>query len=820
MVLEKAIEKILEGQAILFVGAGFSYGSKNVMGQVPAAKKLKEDLLKDLKIDNNEYSLEMIANFYKNKKSTDALIKQLKKQFNIISVEKHHKNIVSLPWKRVYTTNYDQVVEMASKESVFRAPVVLSDDFESTSKAMVCIHLNGYIERINAEKINNEFKLTDKSYSCDTLIGNRWFEFMINDFEAASVIFIVGYSMQFDIDIKRLLSAPNISEKVIFIDAPQIDDISKSLLEDYGTCYPIGIQEFCKIIKSVKKEYIPSVNYELKSFKRMYHDTLTSEIPSYEEIVKFYTDGRKNEKLFAKQTTGEYKYIINRRATQLFLEKYNMYKVFVAVSYLGNGKTTFCDIVENELRKKDIKVFRYIHRYDMIDQEIELICNETKKCIVIIDNYPGHIDVLYKFAQYGHHNITFLLTARNSVNMMFRKRLERTLSIDSENIYPLYLNQMNDEEIDDLAVVLENNSLLSSVINNSDNHMEIKNFIRDDCKSSFSDLLLKLFESSNIRLKLAKLYQNLEKMENAQIKEVIIFSLIKNVSNYDISFYEILDLFNADYIAIKKNEIEFIPEIFIQEDDCTINVRSSIISMWLVKEIIKIDDIISTMKKAFWAADNKYGKTYEELQKSMVSHSQFVLFTNVSDQKDKLSMIEDFYDNIRNTKFARHNPFFWEQFASAYIDMKKFDLVKRCIDTAFIEAKRDPGFVPFQIKTVQGRYYVEKCYDDILNGKCDASHTIMAIKDATNAILQFYNHPENNLYYVFKVVRFFAKIYNLVKDSLDKRELSIYVENASIIEKHMDNYLNKTDDSQYFLKVSAWHNELLETLNDAKVLLK
>ena len=213
--------------------------------------------------------------------------------------------------------------------------------------------------------------------------------------------------------------------------------------------------------------------------------------------------------------------------------------------------------------------------------------------------------------------------------------------------------------------------------------------------------------------------------------------------------------------------------------------------MSLIKNIIKTEDIINIMKKAFLAADNRNGKTYKELQKSMVSHSQFIYFTNVSDEKEKLILIEDFYDSIRNTKFAKHNPFFWEQFASAYIDMKKYDLVKKCIDTAFVEAKRDANFVPFQIKTVQGRYYVEKCYNDLLNGECDVNNAIIAIQDATDSVLQYYNHPENNLYYVFKVVRFFARIYHMIKESLDKRELSIYIEKVTIMEKRMEEYLKK-----------------------------
>lgn len=60
MELEKAIEKVLDGYAVLFAGAGFSYGAKNKNKEVPTAKKLKTDLLEDMGMDKSlEHGLEM-----------------------------------------------------------------------------------------------------------------------------------------------------------------------------------------------------------------------------------------------------------------------------------------------------------------------------------------------------------------------------------------------------------------------------------------------------------------------------------------------------------------------------------------------------------------------------------------------------------------------------------------------------------------------------------------------------------------------------------------------------------------------------------------
>ena len=105
-----------------------------------------------------------------------------------------------------------------------------------------------------------------------------------------------------------------------------------------------------------------------------------------------------------------------------------------------------------------------------------------------------------------------------------------------------------------------------------------------------------------------------------------------------------------------------------------------------------------------------------------------------------------------------------------------------------------------------------------MNGRSSASEAVEAITNATEAILMYYNHPENNLYYVFKVVRFFSMIFEYIKCSMNNREVSIYIEKSSIMKKRMEEYLSSNTDSQYYDKVSSWYNVLEKSVEDAKKL--
>jgi len=46
------------------------------------------------------------------------LAKELLVQFRATEVAKHHRTIASVPWRRVYSTNYDTVFELASSPSI------------------------------------------------------------------------------------------------------------------------------------------------------------------------------------------------------------------------------------------------------------------------------------------------------------------------------------------------------------------------------------------------------------------------------------------------------------------------------------------------------------------------------------------------------------------------------------------------------------------------------------------------------------------------------------------------------------------------------
>ena len=162
MNLEEAILHAVEGNALLFLGAGFSSGAVNQANRsFPLGGHLCERLIADGDIDvsaddeNDRKDLGYIAELYLECNTKRDLLKFLKKEFGCKEYSEAHAIIAETQWKRIYTTNYDDIVEMASKQQgVMREtidPEKRSSDVLQYENAIV--HMNGYIHNEHSYKL-------------------------------------------------------------------------------------------------------------------------------------------------------------------------------------------------------------------------------------------------------------------------------------------------------------------------------------------------------------------------------------------------------------------------------------------------------------------------------------------------------------------------------------------------------------------------------------------------------------------------------------------------------------------------------------------
>ena len=271
MDINEAIFHILNGDAILFAGAGFSHGAKNINNEeFLLGNGLSKKMIDDADLDEDDLDLEYISELYIEEKGIDMFISFLKKEYICQTYTDSQKIISNLPWKRIYTTNYDNIIEKASLDSGKYRPTITANDKIRyyNNKNDVVIHLNGYIEKLNEDTVFNEFKLTNESYMSKEIV-NQWSFLLEEDLNNSKCIIFVGYSLEYDRSIQELIAATEkLKEKCFFI---TFNPSRKSLrlMRKYGQVLEIGTEGFAEKIQEIKKCYKEkTIKPKLMCFKK------------------------------------------------------------------------------------------------------------------------------------------------------------------------------------------------------------------------------------------------------------------------------------------------------------------------------------------------------------------------------------------------------------------------------------------------------------------------------------------------------------------------------------------------------------------------
>lgn len=213
--------EIESGHCILFLGAGFSREAKNSLGEpIRGGWELSEYLLDQINvIDKTDYDIETAAEEFASEKGDAQLTDILRDNFITTDVTEQQRMIVCQPWYRIYTTNYDDVVERIShadnKKISIKEP---NDPVEAATLGITqLVHLYGSISRASPMEFKRSFLLTESQRDNSPLLRSHWLSRFNDDVLTAPAVFFCGFALK-DIDLRRLLGRlpPQVKEKIFF----------------------------------------------------------------------------------------------------------------------------------------------------------------------------------------------------------------------------------------------------------------------------------------------------------------------------------------------------------------------------------------------------------------------------------------------------------------------------------------------------------------------------------------------------------------------------------------------------------------------------
>lgn len=792
MDLEQAIKNALDGNAILFLGSGASFGAVN---QNNVTMGVGEDLAK--KIYPGVSDLQQATELFIDEKNNEhkdgelELISFLKKEFYSTAITEDQSKLSIIPWKRIYTTNYDDVIERAYMESSKPILSVTTDDNASdylSCSELVYLHINGYIKKLNKSTLQNSFKLSSTSYNTDSFTNSKWGTLFQNDLDAYASVIFIGFSMKYDLDIRRIVYKKD-SSKCIFIVWENEPDANIRFLSKYGKVYPIGIKGFIQKVQDIKRTYHPLVISKLEDVAltnfRKYDRAPSLSSPSDSEVLNYYTRGSRSQNLYYNKG-GKYTSIIWRDCIKSIIKNINNgIKAIFIHSDIGNGKTETLEQICLSLCNI-YSIYSLVDYNEKISKEIELICKSTSKMIVIIENFYNYYDVLKIFELYGDNdNITFIFTARTSI---YRSRYE-SFSFSSMKVYDL--NRLNNIEIENMVEVFKRYGFYSIETKNIYDH------IYSQCNRKLQSVMLSIFDNEIITSNIKSICKSTLIPQNKYF-ELLLFLITVKVMSLSINFKDALNLlqiYSYDYDFEKDSNLNEL----LDWDNDSASIKSPALCTWILKNNNFASYVFDILIKAAQKADSAYdvNAKYRNFLGNIISykHLKFILELFNLTLNEKLITINNFYERIKEYDFYKDKYYFWLQYAISSLEMKDYSSSEMHFKAAY--ANIPDSMQPFEIDNQYARLKIELL---LLPDYCYCTNTILEIQEIDKLLTpstiksdeKFYSYKMAYSYYR----KLYDKFYSLFNDTEKKAFNSITKNKYNYCQKYIKENRNIAFQSQ------------------------
>jgi len=808
MDFERAIKYALEGKALLFYGAGFSKLATNLNGKIMGdATEFSHNLCKKMGTKLND-DLSKVSDLFLRSEQPRELISLLANEFTCKNLDTNNKGentgiyetIASIDWMEIYTTNYDDVLEVAYAKSGSKlTAVTLHDDPKDFRNRKIVLHINGFINQLTPEKLKSEFKLTTASYNTEDFIKSRWKGAFLHGLKSARAVFFVGTSLEYDLDINRIIhSNPNLKNKSFFIDRDlkpeEIDPFDNRDL--YGEVKYIGLEKFALEINKVKDTYVLNEEeMEYDSFLTISNKASEYKATKYQDVWDLLVYGTLDDKLVVANSDNN-EYLLDRvidSQVDLFL-KSKQGNILIVHSDIGNGKSTYLDKLSARLRN-EYEIFKFTKYSKSFDEEIHYIGNNVNNPVIIIENYYDHWNVINSLSNYIGTSLKIILTGRSFIHENRIKELLSRLDIDRNGIIECSLNKLEEKEIINLIALMDKVDMWEG--KNVKSITEKKKYIKSELNSKLYNVLLEILNSKNIKNKIEDVYAEIELDED--MRKILACICINSILDIGMNVYDIIE-----YLEI--NEFNYLLRInenirtLINWEENKIEFKSSVLAKYIMQEKMKKSEILKTIRQvAIYANKYQNDDISELISRKLISVSnlQMLLGENNKDKDEKYQIL-GMFDELREFELYRDRPFFWLQYAISSMECKEYERAEHYLDISLkkvseIERNRYNGdsFDTFQIDTQRARLILEIIIAEKYNGNIASKlkESIQLFRKSSQSRLQTDS-------YVIKQFGLYKKIWDTHGISMtksDKNKLIEVVKEANQIAKKSNNTIKYLD---------------------------
>ena len=705
--LRDAIRHALNGDAMLFLGAGASraaHGRKGVA--LPIGQELSNTLADECGLPP-KYDLGDIAEFFIEQRSETTLINALRKLLIVEHISNDLEIIASIPWSRIWTTNYDDAIEKAldANHAQHVTITTAADVANARGNRLLVVHINGALKSLK-QTITTDFILTSESYATNAFADSVWSAVFRNDLQTARAIFFVGYSL-YDLDVARILFNPvAIFRKTHFIDQIDIDPVLETKLSKFGTVHGVGVEGFAKTIADEKSTWIqPKLIEQYVNWKSIV-PALTHKATSDEDVYNLVLHGLVDQHLLLAQSDNPNKasYTVVRECEALvFKHLAEPNAIALIVSSFSNGKTVTVQSLALQLAASGRDVFILDRPTESASNELQRLCRREGEFVVVVENYSRNLALIDTFCRYAPDRCTLLLSEKAEIHELRAPALLDKLG--NRQLVEYELDMLGDTELKRMSSLLDLRGLWGERAGLSE--LQRLAYLREDCGRQLHAVLIDVIKSPHIRARLAEIIAHFESVDGGRrmLMALCLLQTIGEQPRIDVAS----DLLGLKYNAYRTLMRDPVVRQILDVESGIALFRSPVIANAILSEMenaMTVAEVVVDCVKQGHVdrhADRYLGRIATEL-------TRFANLERILPDSGKRIALQNFYEELKSIPSIRSDPLFWLQYAMARLSLGDLELARRYFEQSYSIADRKK-FDTYQIDNHYCRLLLREAED-------------------------------------------------------------------------------------------------------------
>ncbi|MBF0860213.1 hypothetical protein HKD24_13520 [Gluconobacter sp. LMG 31484] len=719
------IEILDPANSLLFLGSGFSAGATSIANEkVPAGHPLLLKLSKALGENPEDLDLKAAADEFL-ARSDDSLYNLLYETFTISKILTYQREILSLPWARIYTTNYDDIVNVVKGPNF---PIFTFDEPRPRKLPQAfAVYLHGSIRKARPESASDQLILNNRSYDSIAHQFPEWFDEFKQNRRSFQACYFMGFSLN-DHHISGLMTAGDESVKrTYFITRPDPKASFVRRASDYGEIVPIGFEKFAEISKSLPKPEQPQDIGALQSFKylRPGLDAKVIADPTPIEVINLVTLGTFSQNRFF-NTRSEAVYVASRQnQANSVISLLKDTRTVIVHSKLGNGKTIFTSILASKATEQGYVCLLWRRAGRNLAQDIEIIA-KSKSILIIFDDYDAAIENIERLAV-GAPAAKFVVTVRTGQQeVRFHEIAQR---------FPPAVKRvnLNTFEIGDREQLL---SILRRAGAKVDDLEEVVMSAQE-----IRDIVTQLYNHAEIRTKIHEVVRKLPHNLNF----ILVLSALIKWTGVELEGDYLQDLARRDvYIELKG--AENISNDILDVRDDKIEMRSALLAEFMLQRIFSTKDILDGCFDITTASSRRRkNRSHRRLAGELMKFSTLQRFLKFHESSD--TALNAHYVRLSEHDAVNDEPLFWLQYSIFMKASGDIPKARMFLDSSYDRGSKIDGFKTFQLDTQALSIYLLQeieSQNSVVEGLQDI---ISAIETVANMIVD-----QSSRYYAIDVI--------------------------------------------------------------------